>query len=209
MSPRTVDRGQCELNRFTSGWPAGSEAMQAPKRNSGSIWIRSSMSRIGSNPTAIFAFFAPSRATGDGRSTLNARTFSNFRGSRFRLEQTSATPCVGGSSRCPTDDVAQTLTRSAEALPARGTITPCILDDDPEQLDASVVAYRRSGLRVGSNVPLRRCAQLCTYGRSRLLLADLSETGPFRIRLSGPRPARRSWRARDRDDAALHAGLRA
>ena len=50
-------------------------------------------------------------------------------------------------SRCAVVGVAQVLTKSAEALPARGTLTPCILDEDPEQLDALTRVIKEAALK--------------------------------------------------------------
>jgi two-component system response regulator HydG len=82
-------------------------------------------------------------------------------------------------SRCAVVGVAQVLIKSAEALPARGTLTPCILDEDPEQLDALSALIEDLGyesVRTSHSDEALNCVR---DGRSRLLLADLSDAGPF------------------------------
>jgi DNA-binding NtrC family response regulator len=58
-------------------------------------------------------------------------------------------------------------------------VTPCILDEDPEELDALTALIDDLGyesVRTSHSDDAFNCVR---DGRSRLLLADLSETGPF------------------------------
>ena len=75
--------------------------------------------------------------------------------------------------------MAQVLTKTAEAPSAKGTVTPCILDDNLEQLDALAVLIDDLGyesIRTSDPDEALKCVR---HGRSRLLLADLSDTGLY------------------------------
>jgi len=75
--------------------------------------------------------------------------------------------------------VAQVLTKTTDAPSTRGLVTPCLLDDDLEELDALAAAIDDLGygfIRTSDPDEALACVR---HGRSRLLLADLSETGLF------------------------------
>jgi DNA-binding NtrC family response regulator len=75
--------------------------------------------------------------------------------------------------------VAQVLTKPVEAPPGKGVVTPCILDDDPEQLDALAALIDELGYPSITTSDPDEALQCVRYGRSRLLLADLCDTGLY------------------------------
>lgn len=77
------------------------------------------------------------------------------------------------------DGVAATVTKSVEVPFAKGTVTPCILDDDPEQLDALTALIDDLGYKSVRASDPDEALQCLRHGRSRLLLADLSDTGLY------------------------------
>jgi len=84
-----------------------------------------------------------------------------------------------GSQDASADTVAQVLTKLTDAPAAKGTLTPCLLDDDPEQLDALAATIDELGYAsIRTSYP-DEALQCVRQGRSRLLLADLSDTGHY------------------------------
>jgi DNA-binding NtrC family response regulator len=75
--------------------------------------------------------------------------------------------------------VAQVLTKTAEAPLVKGTITPCILDDDPAQLDALAALIDDLGYQSITTSDPDEALECVRCGRSRLLLADLRDTGLY------------------------------
>jgi DNA-binding NtrC family response regulator len=84
-----------------------------------------------------------------------------------------------GSQAALTDDVAQVLTKTVEAPPAKGTLTPCILDEDPEQLDALAALIGELGYQSITTSDPDEALQCVRHGRSRVLFADLRDTGLY------------------------------
>ena len=75
--------------------------------------------------------------------------------------------------------MAQVLTKLAHAPSAKGSITPCLLDDDLEELGALAAAIDDLGygsIRTSDPDEALKCVR---SGQSRLLLADLSDTGLY------------------------------
>jgi DNA-binding NtrC family response regulator len=73
--------------------------------------------------------------------------------------------------------VAQVLTKTAEAPATKHSLIPCVLDDDPDQLDSLSTLIEELGyesIRTSDPEEALKCVR---YGRSRLLLADLRDTG--------------------------------
>jgi DNA-binding NtrC family response regulator len=75
--------------------------------------------------------------------------------------------------------VAQVLAKSAEVSRAKGTVTPCILDDDPAQLDALTALIDELGYESIRTSDSDEALKYVRSGRSRLLLADLRDTGLY------------------------------
>ena len=73
----------------------------------------------------------------------------------------------------------QVLSKTAEAPSGKGTVTPCVLDDDPAQLDTLAALIEDLGygsIRTSDPDEALKCVK---YGRSRLVLADLRDTGLY------------------------------
>src|ERR1700742_1686506 len=75
--------------------------------------------------------------------------------------------------------MAQVLTRSVEAPPARGSVTPCLLDDDPAQLDELAALIDELGYESIKTSDRDAALQCIRDGRSRLLLAEVCDTGIY------------------------------
>jgi two-component system response regulator HydG len=73
----------------------------------------------------------------------------------------------------------EVLTKAAEAVSPKGMVTPCVLDDDPVQLDTLAALIEDLGygsIRTSDPDEALNCVK---YGRSRLVLADLRDTGLY------------------------------
>ena len=72
-----------------------------------------------------------------------------------------------------------TLSKTVEAPRAKGVVTPCILDEDPEQRDALGVLLEDLGYDSIKTSDPDLALKYIRDGRSRLLLAEVSETGIY------------------------------
>jgi DNA-binding NtrC family response regulator len=75
--------------------------------------------------------------------------------------------------------VSLTLAKTVDAAPKNGIVTPCILDDDPDQRDALGALVGDLGydsIRTSDPDEALKCIR---DGRSRLLLAEVCETGIY------------------------------
>jgi two-component system, NtrC family, response regulator HydG len=73
--------------------------------------------------------------------------------------------------------VAQVLSKVAEVPHGKGTVVPCILDDDPEHLDVLSTLVDDLGYESIRTSDADEALNCVRTGRSRLLLADLSDAG--------------------------------
>ncbi len=72
-----------------------------------------------------------------------------------------------------------TLTRTVEVPPTKRLITPCILDEDPDQRDALAALVEDLGYASVKTSDREEALQCIRDGRSRLLLAEVCETGLY------------------------------
>jgi DNA-binding NtrC family response regulator len=68
--------------------------------------------------------------------------------------------------------VAHAHTKTVEILASKSTLTPCILDDDPAQLEALATLVQELGYEAILTSDPEEALKCVRYGRSRLLLAD-------------------------------------
>jgi DNA-binding NtrC family response regulator len=69
-------------------------------------------------------------------------------------------------------DVAHAHSKTVEILASKSTLTPCILDEDPAQLEALAALVQELGYEAILTSDPEEALQCVRYGRSRLLLAD-------------------------------------
>ena len=73
--------------------------------------------------------------------------------------------------------MAQAHTKSSEALTAKTTLTPCILDDDPAQLHMLQALISDMGYEAIATADPEEALQLVRVGRCRMVLADMHMPG--------------------------------
>ena len=69
-------------------------------------------------------------------------------------------------------EVAHAHTKTVEILASKSTLTPCILDEDPAQLEALAALVQELGYEAILTSDPEEALKCVRYGRSRLLLAD-------------------------------------
>jgi DNA-binding NtrC family response regulator len=73
--------------------------------------------------------------------------------------------------------VAQTSPKSVEDAARKGSLTPCILDDDPAQLEMLAALVADMGYESVATASAEEALRLVQYGRCRLVLADVHMPG--------------------------------
>jgi hypothetical protein len=84
-------------------------------------------------------------------------------------------------SRCPVVGVAQVLTKSVESSSARGTLTPCILDEDPEQLDALSALIDKVRLSDGEKALIKATKDAQGGGHTGAMVGAMAATAIFTL----------------------------
>jgi DNA-binding NtrC family response regulator len=79
--------------------------------------------------------------------------------------------------RCEALGVVQAHHKAAETAPARSSVTPCILDDDPAQLEMLATLVASLGYQSITTSSPEEALKLVQYGRCRLVLADVHMPG--------------------------------
>jgi len=74
-------------------------------------------------------------------------------------------------------DVVQAQHKTAETAPAKSSLTPCILDDDPAQLEMLAALVASLGYESIATASPEEALKLVQYGRCRLVLADVHMPG--------------------------------
>jgi len=69
--------------------------------------------------------------------------------------------------------MAHTGMKTVELISSRGALTPCILDDDPSQLDILTALVASAGFEAVATADPEEALQLVRSGRSQLILADV------------------------------------
>jgi DNA-binding NtrC family response regulator len=73
--------------------------------------------------------------------------------------------------------VVQTHPKAVETAPAKSSLTPCILDDDPAQLEMLAALVASLGYEPITTASPEEALKLVQYGRCRLVLADVHMPG--------------------------------
>src|SRR5260370_21344605 len=73
--------------------------------------------------------------------------------------------------------VAQAHPKSVESAAAKSSLTPCILDDDPAQLEMLTALVADMGYESVPTSSAEEALKLVQYGRCRLVLADVHMPG--------------------------------
>jgi DNA-binding NtrC family response regulator len=73
--------------------------------------------------------------------------------------------------------VVQARPNAIESPPAKSSLTPCILDDDPAQLEMLTVLVASLGYESIPTASPEEALRLAQYGRCRLVLADVHMPG--------------------------------
>jgi DNA-binding NtrC family response regulator len=83
----------------------------------------------------------------------------------------------GGSQDAMQCDVVQAPHKTAESALAKSSLTPCILDDDPAQLEMLAALVASLGYESKTTASPEEALKLVQYGRCRLVLADVHMPG--------------------------------
>ena len=83
----------------------------------------------------------------------------------------------GWKLRCEAVGVVQTYPKAVETAPAKSSLTPCILDDDPAQLEMLAALVASLGYEPITTASPEEALKLVQYGRCRLVLADVHMPG--------------------------------
>ena len=78
---------------------------------------------------------------------------------------------------CDESGVAQAYSKAVEIATPKSSLTPCILDDDPAQLDALSSMIMELGYEPVPTSDPEEALKAVRYGRCRLVLADLNASG--------------------------------
>src|SRR6266403_1280854 len=98
-------------------------------------------------------------------------------------------------------------TKTIELALPKTTLTPCILDDDPAQLDLMTEQVAILGYEAIPTSNPEEALRLIRTGALPDGICRCAYAGNERIRISGPGAAKRSGSARHRDDGQLHTGF--
>jgi DNA-binding NtrC family response regulator len=79
--------------------------------------------------------------------------------------------------RCHRSGVAQAYSKATETAATKSSLTPCILDDDPAQLDMLAAVVAGMGYETVTTSSPEEALKLVQYGRCRLVLADVHMPG--------------------------------
>jgi len=103
--------------------------------------------------------------------------------------------------------MAHATTKTIELALPKTTLTPCILDDDPAQLDLMTEQVAILGYEAIPTSNPEEALRLIRTGALPDGICRCAYAGNERIRISGPGAAKRSGSARHRDDGQLHTGF--
>jgi CheY-like chemotaxis protein len=73
--------------------------------------------------------------------------------------------------------VAQAYSKAVEIVAPKGSLTPCILDSDPAQLEALSSLVAELGYEPVPTADPEEALKAIRYGRCRLVLADIHVSG--------------------------------
>jgi DNA-binding NtrC family response regulator len=80
--------------------------------------------------------------------------------------------------RCGMCGMGHASSKAVEVAATKSSLTPCILDDDPEQLEMLSALVAEMGYEPVPTADPEEALKMVRYGRCRLVLADVQMPGP-------------------------------
>ena len=80
-------------------------------------------------------------------------------------------------SGCDSVGVAHAYSKAVEIVAPKSSLTPCILDDDPVELEALAALIAEMGYEPIPTSDPEEALKMVRYGRCRLVLADVHTPG--------------------------------